>query len=60
MKNLEPAVMEFDDGNFNDACNNLENFFIILEYLIDTNKIDQSLGQSMIAEGEIIKLDLCN
>jgi len=60
MKNLEPAVIAFDDGNINDACNNLENFFIILEYLIDTNKIDQSLGQSLIAEGEIIKLDLCN
>jgi len=60
MKNLEPAVIAFDDGNINDACNNLENFFIILEYLIDTNKIDQSLGQSLIAEGEIIKLDLCS
>ena len=60
MTNLEPAVMEFDDGNINDACNNFENFFIILEYLIDKNKIDQSLGQSLIADGEIIKLDLCN
>ncbi len=60
LKNLEPVVIYFDDGNINDACNNLENFFIILEYLINTNKIEQSLGQSLIAEGEIIKLDLCN
>jgi len=60
MKNLEPAVIAFDDGNINAGCNNLENFIIILEYLIDSNKIDQSLGQSLIAEGEIIKLELCN
>jgi len=60
MQNLEPAVIAFDDGKINDACNNLENFFIILEYLIGSNKIDQSLGQSLIAEGEIIKLELCN
>jgi len=60
IKNLEPAVIAFDDGNINAACNNLENFIIILEYLIDSNKVDQSLGQSLIAEAEIIKLDLCN
>jgi len=60
MRNLEPAVIAYDDGNINDACNNLENYVILLEYLIDSNKIDQSLGQSLIAEGEIIKLDLCN
>jgi len=60
IQNLEPAVIAFDDGNINDACNNFENFFIILDYLVNTEKIDQSLGQSLIAEGEIIKLDLCN
>jgi len=60
LKNLEPAVIAFDDGKINDACNNFENFFIILDYLINTDKIDQSLGQSLIAEGEIIKLNLCN
>jgi len=49
MSTLEPAT-----------CDNLENFFMLFEYLIDTNKIDQSLGQSLIAQGELVKLDLCN
>jgi len=57
---LETVIIASDDGNINLACNNLEYFFIFLENLIDSNKIDQSLGQSLIAEGEIIKLELCN
>jgi len=60
MQIFETVVIASDDGNIDLACSNLQFFFIILENLIDSNKIDQSLGQSLIAEGEIIKLELCN
>jgi len=60
MQIFETVVIASDDENINLACSNLQFFFIILENLIDSNNIDQTLGQSLIAEGEIIKLDLCN
>jgi len=60
MMNLQPIVIDFDDGNINDGCNKLENLITSFESLINSNKIDQSLGQHLIAKSEIIKLQLCN
>ncbi len=57
---LETVVVASDEGNVDLTCSNLEYFFIILENLIESDDIDVSLGQSLIAEGELIKIDLCN
>jgi len=59
MKNLDTAVTAFDIGKIDDGCSNLENYFTVVNYLIDTNKIVQKLGQTLIDAGDGIKLDSC-
>jgi len=59
MKNLDTAITAFDIGKIDNGCGNLENYFTVVDYLIDTNKIVQSLGHSLIDAGEEVRLDSC-
>ena len=59
MKNLDTAVTSFDIGKINNGCSNLENYFTVVNYLTDTNKIVQELGQTLIDAGDEVRLDSC-
>lgn len=59
MKNLDTAVTAFDIGKIENGCNNLENYFTVIDYLIDTNKIVEELGQTLIDAGDEIRIDSC-
>jgi len=59
MKNLDTAVTAFDIGKINNGCSNLENYFTVVNYLTDTNKIVQELGQTLIDAGDEVRLDSC-
>ena len=59
MKNLDSAIIAFDIGKTSNGCNNIENYFTIVNYLMDKNKIEQSLGQTLIDAGETVKIDSC-
>jgi len=59
MKNLDTAVTAFDIGKIDNGCSNLENYFTVVNYLADTNKIVQELEQTLIDAGDDIKLDSC-
>ncbi len=59
MKNLDSAIIAFDVGKTSNGCNNIENFFTIVNYLMDKNKIEQSLGKTLIDAGETVKIDSC-
>jgi len=59
MKNLDTAVTAFGIGKIDNGCSNLENYFTVVNYLADTNKIVQELEQALIDAGEAIKIDSC-
>ena len=59
IKNLDTAVTAFDLEKIENGCSNLENYFVVVDYLIDTKKVVQELGQSLIDAGEIIRIDSC-
>jgi len=60
MKNLDTAVTAFDIGKIENGCSNLENYFTVVNYLVDTNKIVQELGQTLLNAGEVITIDSCS
>lgn len=59
MKNLDSAVSAFSTEKYENGCNNLENYFTVVNYLIDTNKVVKQLGQTLTDAGDVIKIDSC-
>jgi len=59
MNILDTVVTAFDIGKIDNGCTNLENYFTVIDYLIDANKIVQSFGHSLIDAGDEVRLDSC-
>jgi len=59
VNNLNSAMTNFDTGKTNNGCNNLENYFTVVNYFVDSKKMDESTAQILINAGETVKPGFC-